>query len=281
MPGAFGARIEAELAGGRPLAEALALFPDEVPKEDVALLEAGEATGNLDRILDRLAERHDARRAARRRFLTEIWYPLILFHLAALFTPIPSSFGRDGRLFGPSWVGGVLAVLAPAYALAGAAFWLSRRARGRDLLRRIADVLPGFGNAARHRRRGEFADVLGAAYEAGVRMDRALSLAGAAVADRRIEIAATAVGRGSTLRDALLGTGFLPQPLLARIAVGEQAGEIAKALAGIAREEAEAADHVLRRTTTLVAKLVYLAVALWIAFYYVSTMLGIYAPLLR
>ncbi|MCK6460962.1 MAG: type II secretion system F family protein, partial [Planctomycetes bacterium] len=280
-PGELGARVEAEVAGGRPLAEALALFPDEVPREDVALLEAGEATGNLDRILDRLAERHDARSAARRRFLTDIWYPLILFHLAALFTPIPSSFGRDGRLFGPSWISGVLWILVPAYAIVLGAMWLSRRARGRDLLRRVVDVLPGFGSAARHRRRGEFADVLGAAYEAGVRMDRALSLAGGAVGDPRIEVAVAAVARGSTLRDALAGTGFLPQPLLARLAIGEQAGEITKSLAGIAREEAEAAEHVLRRTTTLLSKLVYLAVAAWILLYYVSTMLGIYAPFLR
>jgi type II secretory pathway component PulF len=273
--------VEAEVAGGRPLADALALFPDEVPREDVALLEAGEATGNLDRILDRLAERHDARRTLRRRFLTDIWYPLILFHLAALLTPIPSSFRSDSRLFGPSWILGVLTILVPLYALVGATAWLRRTARGRDLVRRVVDALPGFGNAARHRRRAEFADVLGAAYEAGVRMDRALSLAGSAVGDPRLEVAVTAVGRGSTLRDALGGTGFLPSPLLSRIAIGEQAGEITKALAGIAREEAETAEHVLRRTTTLLAKLVYLAVAAWIVFYYVSTMLGIYGPLLN
>jgi general secretion pathway protein F len=281
LAGPFGERVEAEVAGGRPLAEALGLFPDEVPKEDVALLEAGEATGNLDRILDRLADRHDARLALRRRFLTDIWYPLILFHLAALFTPVPPAFKSDGRLLGPSWVLGVLSILVPFYALVGAVLWLRRTARGRGIFLRVVDALPGFGRAARHRRRAEFADVLGAAYEAGVRMDRALALAGGAVGDPRIGIAVAAVGRGSTLRDALGGTGFLPAPQLGRIAIGEQAGELGKALGLLAREEAEAAEHVLRRSTTLLAKAVYLAVAAWIIFYYVTTLFGMYAPFLR
>lgn len=281
LPGAFGEGIDAAVAGGRPLTEALALFPDEVPKEDVALLEAGEATGNLDKTLDRLADRHDARHAARRRFLTDTGYPLILFHLAAVLTPLPSSLAKDGRLFGVTWVTSVLLFLVPFYALVVGAVRLRRTARGRALLRRIVDVLPGFGNAARHRRRGDFADVLGAAYEAGVQMDQALALAGGAVAEPRLEGASAVVARGSTLRDALGSTAFLPQPLLSRIAVGEQAGDLGKILEQIAREEAEASEHVLRRTTLLLSKALYLAVAGWILYYVVSTYLGYYAALLR
>jgi len=87
------------------------------------------------------------------------------------------------------------------------------------------------------------------------------------------------VARGSTLRDALGSAAFLHQPLLNRIAIGEQAGELGKVLDQIAREEAETAEHVLRRTTVLLSKSLYLAVAAWIVFYYVSTMLGIYGNL--
>jgi len=281
LPGAFGEGIEAAVSNGTPLADALALFPDEVPREDVALIAAGEATGNLDKTLDRIAERHDLRHEQRRRFLTDILYPLILFHLAAFLTPMPPAVAKDGRLFGPTWVAGVLTILVPAYALVAAVLWLRRKAKGRDLLRRIVNVLPGFGNAARHRRRADFVDVLGAAYDAGVHLDRALDLAGRAVEEPRVDLASKVVARGGTLRDALGGTGILPAPMLGQIAVGEQSGELTKVLALSSREEAEAANHVLKRSTMVLAKIVYLTIALWIVFYYVSTVMGLYGPLLK
>ncbi|HEX5135435.1 MAG TPA: type II secretion system F family protein [Planctomycetota bacterium] len=279
--GALGARLAAEVGGGKALGEAMALFPDALPKEDVALVAAGETTGNIDRVLDRLADRHDARRTLWRRFVTSIGYPVLVFHLAALLTPLPSSLGKDGRLFGPTWFSAALAMLVPFYALVGAAFWMHRTARGREILRRIVNALPGFGSAARHRRRAQFADVLGAAYEAGVPIGRAVALARDTVGDPRLEAAVVAVGHGSTLRDALAGTGFLTPAILSRVAVGEQAGELSQVLLQTARSEAEAAEHTLHRTTAVLAKGIYIAIALWIAYYAISTLFGIYEPFLR
>jgi general secretion pathway protein F len=273
--------VAAAVERGQALSEALRLFPDRIPAEDIALIEAGETTGNLDRTLDRLADRHEARRAARRRFLTEAAYPILLFHLAALLTPVPPALAKDGRLLGPTWWTSVLAILLPLYALLFVANRLNRTASGRALVRRAIDYVPGFGHAARHRRRADLADVTGAAYEAGVQLDRAVALGGRAVDDERVEAASRDVAKGRPLRDALAGTGALPGPLLARVAIGEQSGELGRVLAEIARDEAEAAEHLFRRSTMLAAKVLYLAVAAWIIFYYVSTMLGIYGPLLK
>ncbi len=249
-----------------------------MPKGDIALLEAGEATGNLDRTLDRIADRHEARRAARRRFLTQSLYPLILFHLAAFLTPVPGAFARDGqRLFGPTWLASFLAVLVPFYALLFGAAWLRRTARGRAFLRRVVDAIPGFGSAVRHRARADVAEVLGASYEAGMTLDRGLALAGHAVEDGRVEAAASDVARGRTLHDALVSAGALPAPLLARIATGERAGELSRVFSEIAREEADTADHILSRSTQVASKVLYVAVALWILYYVVSTYARIYS----
>ncbi len=279
LPGTFGAGVAAEVGRGRPLSEALALFPDEVPAEDVALLDAGETTGNLDRTLDGLADRHEARRSARWRFFTDSVYPLILFHLAALLTPLPSAVRKDGRVFGPSWLFTMLAILVPFYVLLAAVLLARRTAHGRSVLRCVVDAVPGFGKAARHRRRADFAEVLAAAYEAGVPLDRAVTLAGKAVGEPRVEAASREVARGRTLHDALAGAAFLPAPLLGRISVGEKSGELGKMLEGIAREEAETSEHVHRRSVVILSKALYLAVAAWIIFYYASTMLGIYGNL--
>jgi type II secretory pathway component PulF len=248
-----------------------------VPREDVALLEAGEATGNLDRSLDRLADRHDARRAARRRFLTETLYPLILFHLAAFLTPVPGSFARDGRLFGPTWLRTFALVLMPFWALVLAAAVLRGKARGRALLRRVVLALPGFGGAARRRRNADLAEILAAAYEAGMRIDRALEVAGRAVEDPRVAAAAADVGRGRPLAESLAAAGAVPAPLLARIGIGERAGDLSRALSDIAREEADAADHAFRRSMQILARGVYVAVALWIFLYAISTLSRVYS----
>ena len=251
-----------------------------MPAEDVALVEAGEATGNLDRTLERLADRHEARRAARRRLLTDTSYPLLVFHLAAFLTPLPTGVAKDGRVFGPTWFWTMLAILLPFYAAVGTAIVLQRTAGGRAFLRRVIDLLPGFGHAARRRRLADFAEVLHAAYEAGMPLDRALALAGSATHDPRADAASRDVAGGRTLREALGAAGILPAPLLGAVAVGEKAGELGKVLERIAREESDAAEHIHRRATMVAAKGFYLAVAAWVVYYCVSTMMGYYGQLL-
>jgi type II secretory pathway component PulF len=269
--------VAAEVGNGRPLSEVLALFPDEIPFEDVALLEAGEATGNLDRSLDRIALRHEARRAARRRFWTAAAYPLLLFHLAAFLTPLPTALARDGHVFGPAWFRQFVLVLAPFYAVVLAVTLLRRKARGRALLRGVMFALPGFGQAARRRRTADLAEVLGAAYEAGLHLDRALGMAAKAAEEPRLAAAAGDVAKGSTLARSLAATGAVPSALLARIATGEQAGDLSRVLADIAREEADAADHIGLRSMQMAAYLLYIAVAAWIAWYAISTFARVYS----
>jgi type II secretory pathway component PulF len=276
LPGRAGAAVTAAVANGRPLSEALALFPDDFPAEDVALLEAGEATGNLDRSLDRLAQRHEARRAARRRFRSASAYPRLLFHLAALLTPLPGALARDGRLFGPSWLASAALVLAPYYAILLAAALLRRKAAGRALLRKAAFAVPGFGQAARRRRVADLADVLGTAYEAGMRLDRALAIAGRAAEDPRVTAAADEVAKGGTLAASLGASRAMPPPLLARIATGEHAGEISRVLSDIAREEADAADDIGLRSIQVTGYLIYFAMVAWIAWYAISTVSQVY-----
>jgi type II secretory pathway component PulF len=260
-----GAGAAEAVSRGEPLSAGLGRFPDQVPAEDVALLEAGEATGHLDENLDRLVRLYDLRRDTRRRMLTQSLYPLILIHIAAMLLPI-GRLAMARELSTLTWLAAVLKVLAPLWGLYLLVRWLSRSsAVWRERFRRIVDLVPGFGAAARHRRRALFATVLEAAYQGGVPVDRALDMAARAAGEPGAAPAAAAVARGSPLAAALAGTDVLDAQAMSQLATAEAAGEISQALQRIAADETTAADEILRRSVTTAGTVIYFAVALWIA----------------
>jgi len=267
--------IEAVVGRGETLSTALATLHDEVTAEDVALIEAGETTGRLAENLDRLADIHEARRGALRDVFTWCWYPLLLFHFAVLVIPI-SRLALQGRLTLFDWLGEVLAVLAPVYAI-GYLVWRFRRS---PRLREVADRVPGFGAALRHRRRALFASVLEAAYEAGVPLSRSVELAGRAVHEPRGIEAGPKIASGTPLAAALSTTGLLDAQSVAQVATAEQAGDIAAALRAIAAEERSLAEHGLKRASVGLAALVAIVVGGWIVVYVISFYLNYYGRLL-
>jgi general secretion pathway protein F len=256
--------LEVRIAQGEPLSKALAEEAGRFPAEDVALIEAGETSGRLVEMLERLAILHDVRLTMLRGIFRESLYPICLYHFAAVMLSIarPAALGR---LTFANWLSSVIFFLAPLYVAAFLVYRLQRNAVWRARFRRVVDALPGFGNAARRHRRSVFASVLGATYEAGIPLDRGLSLAGRAAGLPASEEAAKIVGSGQTLTVALGGRGVLSPNSLSRLATSETAGEISTALASIAKEEADAADATFRTSMGALGKLIFLVVALWIA----------------
>ena len=256
--------LERRVAGGEPLATAMAGHSDRFTAEEIALVEAGEASGRLDQALDKLAGLHEQNRSARRQLWSQAAYPLLLLHLAAAALPF-ARLSLAQRLTLSAWLIRFLLILAPVYAGYFLLLRLRRRAGGRERLRKLVERLPGFGNAARHRRRAIFAGVMEAAYGAGIPMDRCILLAGSA-AELRVTSAAKQVAEGNELSLSLGSARVLPAGALARLATGEQAGELSAALQAIAREETEEASAIFERSLKLSGKALELFVALWIAY---------------
>lgn len=153
LPGAERARLYAHLAAmlraGLPLAEALAHAP--LPSaaqgwrtacvqrmragqplsaaargqgvfgaEDWPLVQAGEATGALERIFERLAERHAGRSANLRSMRSRMMLPALVLLLALLIQPLPALVaGRIG-------IGEALAPLLATVLLMGVAVFFGR-----------------------------------------------------------------------------------------------------------------------------------------------------------
>ncbi len=259
----LGDELQHTVSGGAPLSVAMADHPDHFPVEDVALVEAGETSGRLEQTLDRIAMLEEERRLNRSSFLTEAWYPILLVHLAAVMLPIGRRAAAGDLTFG-NVLGDALLVLGPLYLIFFTVRSLNRNAQWRTRFRWLLDRLPGFGNAARRRRRASFANVLEATYSAGIPIDRCLSLAGRAADVAGADEASKSVAAGEQLAPAVARTGLLDDNALSRLRTGEQAGEISGTLRSIAIEENEQAREIMRRSMTLVSTGIYLLVALWI-----------------
>jgi len=267
LSGPSGAAVDQAVQGGSKLSEALRLAPGSFAREEVALVAAGEETGRLDAILDRLAELREEVRQAKERFLTQIAYPLMIFHVAALAMPIGLTTLFSGRLN--------LTLSSTITILILGAFWgavlfamvTMRTSAGREKVRAFGELIPGLGGALRHRRFALFATVLEASYEAGITIDRGLELAAAASHTVRAQQTAVLVAAGQTVGEALPATGALPPHLHIRIANAELAGEMGTELRRIATEEFQAARTSLDRTVGIVTKGVYGLLVVAVLFY--------------
>jgi type II secretory pathway component PulF len=277
LRGAHGRALADAVEAGRPISSALRAPPDEV-----AIVAAGEETGRLDANLERLAEQRGRREARRRALLRAVRYPLLVLHAAALLVPLPFTFWRPG--FPSTWLFWAVVTLAPFYAVYFLARLLRRTPEGQARLQRMAEWLPGYRTAARHARRATFAEVLGAAHDAGIPFDRGLALAATAAGAPYARAAAALVARGSPVAEALRAAGVFDDAGLARLQTAEIAGDLGPALARLATDEQAIADHALERALFLTAKGFYLLVAAGVVAYALAIFAGIgsaAAPFLR
>ena len=263
----LGTTLQETVAAGTPLSQALAAHVSDVTPEELAIVEAGETSGRLDQNLDRLARLREVRQVDAKQFWTSIRYPIFLFHFAALIIPYVSTvMTREGFGFGV-WLARVLMIVGPVYGVIFLWVWLRRSPVWRERQRALVEALPGFGSAARHRRRAVFTSVLGAAYEAGVPLLRSTELAGNAAHVAKREQIVAKVGDGQPLAVSVAGAGILKPGTISLLATAEQAGELGPALDRVAAEETVAADEILTRSLMAAGKIVYFLVAAWIVYF--------------
>lgn len=273
LSGSAGAAVDAAIQGGSKLSDALRRVPNAFLPEEVALIAAGEETGRLDAILDRLAELREEVRRARKRFVTQIGYPLLIFHVAALVMPIGLVTLMTGRLNLTLTTSITVVILGGFWGAVVFAALTMRTSAGREKVRKFGEAIPGVGAAMRHRRYALFATVLEAAYESGIPIDRGLELAADASDTAKARKAASLVAAGQPVGVALPTSGALPAQLAARVGNAEVAGEMSAELRRIAGEEFEAASTALDRTVGIVTKGVY-ALLVIATLFYALTILG-------
>jgi len=241
--------LRAEVNGGSPFARALAQHGDIFPPMYVAVVGAGEQSGQLGTVLERLADDLEAQQALRAKLLGAALYPaivslvavvIVLFLLTYVVPQVANVFASSKRAL-PTLTVVMLAISSAVRQwgwVALIALFITaigvRIAWARDSFRLKVDAawlrLPILGRLSRSYNAARFGSTLALLAQAGVPILRALQTAAETLSNRALRAdaldALVLVREGAPLAVALAQKKRFP-PLLAMFArLGEQTGQL-------------------------------------------------------
>lgn len=269
------------LSGGATLSQAMEQVPGVFDRQTVSLVRAAEATGNLTEVLQRLIEHFTQQKEMRQRLFSALVYPVFVcvlafgvilffvFFLLPRLQDLLASLGGKLPLATQIVVAGAQfmvrygVLLLPFLAFAAVALW---RWRQSEAGRRLSDawVLKIFyvRNLVIETTLLNFTQVLAVLLENGIPTVEALRLTERTIVNRTLQAklheATDRVLEGASLSAALAWTGFFPDLLLDRLAVGESTGKLAPCLRDISRSYASRHTRRLQALTSVISTLVLL-----------------------
>jgi general secretion pathway protein F len=292
-------RVKERLAEGRGLAAALESESQLFSESYISMVAAGEASGALDLVLERLADFLEGQEAVRSKVTTALAYPILmavvgggvmLFLLTFVIPKITGVFA-DNKAALPLITVVLLKVSTIVrkgwWALAAiaiaATFTYRRLMKGEPFrLKRDAFLLklPGMGALLQKLILARFAKILGLLLTSGVPVIKAMEITGEAVVNRAYRTflgeARSELIEGGKLSATLARSPLFPPLLIHMIGIGEQSGTMEKMLdkAGSAFEKEF--DTATTRFMALLEPVLVLAMGLSVGFVVVAVLLPIF-----
>jgi general secretion pathway protein F len=273
--------VRAKVNEGTSLADALGEHPKAFPDLYVNMVRAGEASGNLDQILARLADFMDGQVKLRSKIQGAMMYPLIMTVVAMLITgllmvvvvPKITEIFRDmGRALPWNtqfliWVSGItgdywwLIIIVIVGGIIGFRRW-KRSPRGKPVWDRFVLRLWIVGPLVRMVAIGRFARILGTLLQGGVPLLKAMEivehLLGNAVLVKVVQDARVAIREGESIAAPLAKSGHFPPMVTRMVAVGERSGQLEGMLENVAISYENEVEVKINRLTSLMEPILIL-----------------------
>jgi general secretion pathway protein F len=281
--------VRAAVNEGANLADALAKHPKLFDELFVSMVRAGEAAGNLDEVLTRLADFLESAQKLKSKVQSAMVYPMVMLVvgviimvvlMAKVVPQITEMFVTGGKtlplntrmlIWSSDFIGGNVLWLLIGSVLAVVLFlkW-SNSEDGKPLWHRAILNMWVVGPLARSLNVGRFARTLGTMLKSGVPLLRALDIAkqivGNVVIREAIEGAKKAVTEGESLATTLRKSGQFPPTMIHMVAVGERAGQLEAMLERVADTYESEVDIKLGRLASLLEPLMLVIMGGAVAF---------------
>ncbi|MBD3314906.1 MAG: type II secretion system F family protein [Chitinivibrionales bacterium] len=264
-------RISADIQGGSSLAEAMGRHPKIFSSLYCNMITAGEASGNLDGVLLRLAEHQEKSHALRRKIKGAMTYPAILGTVSVGVTALMLTFvvprfaemfvELGGELPVPTRIVMAISNVVQKYFFWGVGVIIAlfvgitrayKTEKGAFFFDSVKLRLPIMGDLERKSAISRFSQTLATLLSSGVSILEALSItaktAGNKVLERGLFVTLEKITGGQTIAEPLTETGIFPPMVTHMIAVGERTGDLSSMLTKISQfyeEEVDAAVDAL------------------------------------
>lgn len=293
------AQVKESVNEGNSLASSLAQHPKVFSQIYINMVRAGEASGSLDLVLDRLAEYSEQQHILRSRFNAALAYPIFMFFVSSgvlfflltfivpnitkIFSdmhqtlPLPTILLIGGSNFLKSFWWLILAVLAGALIL-GRQF--KKTPKGKYIWDDIKIRSPFFGIINQKIAMARFGRTLGSLLQSGVPLLSALeivrNIVNNALIAEVIDKAMVEIEAGSSLAAPLAQSRWFPPITVQMIMVGEQSGELEKMLDKVGDIYEKDVESQIMAMTSILEPVMILVMALVVGFIVFSILLPIF-----
>lgn len=290
--------IRERVTQGTSLADALAEHPAWFNELYVNMVRAGQATGNLDIVFNRLADYLQKQRALRRKVVSSLTYPammivigmIVVSILMTVVVPKITSMLIDSgqTLPGPTrvlvaistgfknyWWLGLLTIAAISFCVER----IYKTDGGRLFIDKNLLRVPVIGDLLRKQAVARFTHTFSTLLQSGVPAVASLEITRNVVGNRVIADATATIRarilEGTDISTPLKASGAFPPVVGYMVNVGEQSGELEKMLDRIAAAYDEEIDVATERMTSVLEPIMIVFLAVVVGYIVVSIVLPI------
>ncbi|MFN8510580.1 MAG: type II secretion system F family protein [Deinococcaceae bacterium] len=268
-------QVRTNVEGGVPFSEGIAQYPKVFSRLYLNLVRAGEVSGNLDSILDRISGFLEKELELRGKIKSALTYPVIVIIFALLITyflltvivpqfaniliqlgaelPALTQFliSTSNFLQNQLWIlVGIIGVLVFIYRA------IYKTPTGRHRIDQIKLKVPVIGNLLQKSAISTFARTFSLLLESGVNVIESLDItkgtANNAIVEEAIENCKNAVIGGDQMANALATAPVFPPMVVSMIAIGEETGAVDNMLEKVADYYEREVDEAVEQLTAAI-----------------------------
>lgn len=292
-------KILRDVQGGTSLADAMAKHPETFSAVYISLVRAGEASGKLDEILNRLAETEEKAEDFRRKTKGALIYPIIvvlamigvgvvmMMFVVPQLTSMYDDLGAELPLVTQVLIGisdlmkALWWVVLPAMFVGGLLLrsWI-KTSQGKEQFDRLILKVPVLGSLRVQVMMADFSRTLALLASSGISILEALDIVSRSmenvVFQKAITQAAKGLEKGNPLAAMLAKQHIFPPLMTQMISVGEETGELDTVLTKVSRYFEAEAEAKIKNLTTAIEPVIMVVLGIGVAFIVIAIIMPLY-----